>query len=627
MKAAALLLFAALLLGGALPTTAFRYSAPIQTTEGWNLLDLPNDVLDGCRAGLADLRMVDDTGNEVAFAFEPAQESAKRRLSLQDVETVPRVHTVVLVDRGADAPAANRVDLEIADSSFLKPVVLEASPDRVSWAQIAHGSVFRTASATSTSLGFPANDRRWWRVRMDDRNGEVVTLNSVTVWQAQSKLPASEIPLAVRELPAATGESSTWVVTLPAANLSLSAIRLTASDAAFQRRVRIYERVFVRDEVNRELLGEGILYRGVDLQDRVAVRPASSKTLEIEVESSGGLALHVTGASAQMEPRRLMFHADAGRRLSLMYGSPSVQAPHYDLDEALLRGLPGPLHTAHLGARSPTGHLPESVSAPARGAEIDAAAWRHRHDILLPATGTVAWIDLDLPASELPSLRIADASGHQVPYLLESAPRLRTSPAALKVRNEDTKTIVQIDGASKRASVTAVELMANGPDYFQRQVQLREVALDQRGRAGSRWLGSAGWNKQPNEPFSPLRIPIARPAADTIEAELDNGDNAPVQVSSIALVWELRRVDFVFEPGDKLQLLYGNPTAASARYDLGLVAQRVLSSPAEMARLGPLIERPSAGNAVPRWFWVFVVAAALLVMLALVRTLKGETKG
>ncbi len=120
--------------------------------------------------------------------------------------------------------------------------------------------------------------------------------------------------------------------------------------------------------------------------------------------------------------------------------------------------------------------------------------------------------------------------------------------------------------------------------------------------------------------------PVSAPEQDAIEVEIDNGDNAPLVVTSAAVIWEVRRLDFVFEPNDRLALVRGNAGLGSPRYDLALVAGRVLSSPAGAATLGKVAERSAAPPKVPGWFWGFVVAAAALVVVALARTLRADRK-
>jgi hypothetical protein len=106
-----------------------------------------------------------------------------------------------------------------------------------------------------------------------------------------------------------------------------------------------------------------------------------------------------------------------------------------------------------------------------------------------------------------------------------------------------------------------------------------------------------------------------------VAIHIADGDNAPLAVKSVAAETARRRVNFLFAPGDELRLLSGNDAASPPSYDLRLVAERVLMSPAEAATLGPsrsiVVERAPT----PAWFWVFVLAAAVVLLLALGRTL------
>lgn len=617
-----LLLMPALLVG-ADAAASFRYESPIQAAPGWVVIELPDEVLDGCRPGLPDLRVIDANGKEVPFAIDPPLAQAQRRLLARDVELVPGSHTSALIDRGDNPGWADRMDLELSGANFLKPVTVESSEDRSSWAQMTRGSVFRTAAASSLSMRFAANDRRWWRVTLDDRNGPAVRLEAVTVHEPSRRGTPRELPLELRKDPAEGLDATTWMATLPAANLGASAVRIEATDPAYHRRVRVYERVLIRDEVDRVLLGEGTILRSRQVQDSIRVRPPSSRLLEIEVERSAGAELRVTGAKVQIEPRRIMFHAAPDASLKLAYGSPAVQSAGYDLESALSHGLPAEPKSGAVGPRIDTGALPAALEPPARGGVIDASGWERRQEIILPSSGTVAWLDLELPSDELASVRIVDSDGKQVPYIVESAHRARSREVAFQARHDGTRTILTINGIRALPSLSSVVLAANSPPYFQRRLWVTEMVEDRRGPMHERGLGQASWIKTPEEPFSPLRIPIERPSTDTLQITAENSDSAHIEIASVAVGWEVRRINFLFELGEKLALLSGNRGASNPRYDLVMVAGRLLSSPAQPASLQPAVQRAAAGG-VPKWFWGFVVAAAVLVALALARTLKGE---
>src|SRR5882724_7193928 len=131
------------------------------------------------------------------------------------------------------------VDLEIAvaQERFIKPVVLEASPDRTTWSEIAKTSIFATGSGPATTrIRFAPNDRRYFRLHLDDRNGTSIRPTGVTLGRAPDR---RERPMLATELrPGADGGDdafSTYTVGLPSANLPVTRVHIDTSDAAFAR--------------------------------------------------------------------------------------------------------------------------------------------------------------------------------------------------------------------------------------------------------------------------------------------------------------------------------------------------------------------------------------------------------
>jgi len=148
-----------------------------------------------------------------------------------------------------------------------------------------------------------------------------------------------------------------------------------------------------------------------------------------------------------------------------------------------------------------------------------------------------------------------------------------------------------------------------------------EQTSDARGPTGERVLGSARWVKTANDPRRPLRISLAKPTQSSVTLHISDDDNAALGVASVAAEVALRRLDFVFAPGDHLMMLAGNTQVGAPRFDLALIAGQVLSSPAAAAELGASEEQATATHETPKWFWVFVLAAALVLVLVLGRVL------
>lgn len=617
---------AVLLLGAASAAPLFRFSRPIETLPGWSRLEIPEDVLDVSRPGLPDLRILDEGGGELPYAFEPQGGGTITRFLLQDVESAPGRETTALVDRGAKPPLAQSVSLEIEAEDFLKPVAVEASDDRQSWKQIALGSLFSAGGVRWTTLRFPANDRRYLRIRLDDRNGRPVQLLAAWIEAAGAPARPREIPLKVLAAQASPNGLSRFDASLPAANLGITALRLEVSEPAYWRRVHVFERVFFRDEVCRRLVAEGTISRspGTEGKNVLPVGGLFGKNLEIEIENGDSAPLSVTGVSGISWPRAVLFFAPENKRLALEYGSASARSPRYDLARPIAAGRPQSTRVATLGKPADRGSSGVSLAAPPPGPAVDSSGWRYRQRIDLPESGNIAYLDLDgSSADRLPSVRIVDRENRQVPFLIEQGARRTRAPAQVRSSVRGTVTVAAIDGLDPSRAIDAVELSAEGPDYFSREVTVVEDERDARGVTGQRVLGRARWERRPAEPLLPLRIAISRPAGKSVRAEIENGDNAPLSIVRAAVWIEAVRLDFVFTPGQELSLLFDNPEMHPARYDIEMVAAKVLESPARAARLAPLQKVAPEKKPLSAWFWAAIVIAVLLLTIGLVRTLKS----
>src|SRR5262249_9272760 len=146
----------------------------------------------------------------------------------------PARETTALLDRGQAPARCSELTVEVGgDGAFLKPVVLEASPDAHEFAQIARASLFRLSSGVGfLSLRFPENDRRFFRLRLDDTNGPAVRPLSASCGDAAPRAPRRELELRAERKQ--TGDSSvdTFIVHLPTPKLPLVELRLASSNLA-----------------------------------------------------------------------------------------------------------------------------------------------------------------------------------------------------------------------------------------------------------------------------------------------------------------------------------------------------------------------------------------------------------
>ena len=145
---------------------------------------------------------------------------------------------------------------------------------------------------------------------------------------------------------------------------------------------------------------------------------------------------------------------------------------------------------------------------------------------------------------------------------------------------------------------------------------------------GEHWrtLAQLAWRHADPESAAPeLAIDLPALAGDRLLLEVEEGDNRPLPLTAARLLlpsWQLR----FFGTGQPLRLLYGDRRLAPPRYDLALLAPRLVG--VEGSELALPAERPLATSGDPvasgRWFWFGLVGAVGVLLLLLVRLLRGE---
>jgi len=162
---------------------------------------------------------------------------------------------------------------------------------------------------------------------------------------------------------------------------------------------------------------------------------------------------------------------------------------------------------------------------------------------------------------------------------------------------------------------------------FQRSVRAWEEVPDGRGGRFRRELGGAEWKRTTDSKDLPLTLVLSdAPRTDTFFLETDNGDNPPFELDNFRMSQPVTRI--VFKATESPMLYYGNPLASAPRYDLSLVAMKLLSADKAVATLGveEVLKKAAWTQGEPLtgvrgWlFWsilVLVVAGLIVVIVRL----------
>lgn len=647
--------------------THFRYErAATPAARGANRLPVDVPLLAGAkpleyagsvlRGGLEDLRLFDPSGHEVGYLVIPPPAPSER---WQSGDVLPVQATDETSGFEVDLGTAVRIDrLRLADipPPFLKRLRLEGSGDREHWViPVDAGTVFDLPQEglKRTEIAFPPTELRYLRITWDDRNSAVVPPPRKVA--AHLAIPAlsvetMRVPLGFARRPSEPGVSR-FRVHLPGSRLPIVALELSCGGGHLSRQARVSEARLSGTEALPAVLGSRTLQRALrgqlvadDL--RIPIMRPQSAELELEVGDGDNPPIDLLTIEAELAPLPwIYFESVDGASLTARFGEVKLDAPHYDLEAMRESAAAARAAEARWGemrdASPPAEDQSDRVSddAVGSGAAIDTGDFAYRRAIGEGPTGLTAVV-LDAAvlahSGNLFDLRIVDASDRQVSYLVESLGE------PLQIELEELWPVVAATpGQDRRQSryrltfpydtLPAARLVLTTTGrVFDRSLRVRAERRPRDARSEPRWeeVASVRWRHADAEERS-ADLVINLPALGTAQAELivDEGDNSPLPIARPRLLLPAYRLRFFRVDGADLTLLYGAPKLGPPRYDLALLAPRVLSATAHEVHVGPeATMTPAASASVitqAKLFWGALVLA-IIVLLALIVRLVGK---
>ncbi|HEV7509491.1 MAG TPA: hypothetical protein VGS07_31745 [Thermoanaerobaculia bacterium] len=278
---------------------------------------------------------------------------------------------------------------------------------------------------------------------------------------------------------------------------------------------------------------------------------------------------------------------------------------------------------------------------PALGAPVDPGEFRYRRAIPAGPPGLSALL-LDAAvlshSPRLADLRIADSHGRQIPYLVErlAEPMSLPLPAPAKqAKKGDPPALSRYSVQPPYPSLPAARLvLATTARVFEREIRLvetREASASAREpqEPGERTVAQAVWrHADPETPAPQLTLDLPSSSATRVELLVEEGDNAPLPLGPPRLLLPANRLRFFYPAGARLALLYGQPRLSPPRYDLSLLAPRLLGEAVHEIALGPEPRQgpePDAADMEKKLFWGALVGAVLVLLLILGRLLRAGT--
>jgi hypothetical protein len=446
---------------------------------------------------------------------------------------------------------------------------------------------------------------------------------------------------------------SRFRVSLPAPGLPIVGIELEVDNPYVLRPARVTEARLSGSEIRPSILGQTTLRRVVhdDLvasQMEIPISTPTESEVMIEVDNGDNPPLELKSVTARFAPQPwIYFESPDGEPLTARYGASGLGAPSYDL--VALREALGPEGIArgvndarfgeirHLVVMTTPKEL-EIEDAVGGGAKIKLAGFRARRTVEQGPLGLNA-LRLDpavLAGSRtLADLRIVDKRSVQVPYIQE---RLG-EPTVLDLADP----IPVPEQAGERQSVYSLTLpfttlpaarltIKTTARVFERHVRLvREETRNPRDPPVQVVLDEQVWrNRDTGREAPPLSLRIPDHAGVDLLLIVDEGDNSPLQLGNPRLFLPTYRLRFLRRNEDPVYLMYGQDGLAAPRYDLALLAPRVLGARVPEVGLSeveeglPAISASRVGTIV---FWSALVLALIVLLGMVARLLRGVPEG
>jgi hypothetical protein len=634
---------------GAIVRAEWKHSQSISLSRsGLVKLSIPLETLTALRPGFEDLRLLGPDGREIPYAIQKPKLLPEQAIySAPDFGVELSTSKTILTFTIEGDRFAENIWLDTPEREFVKAASLEGSSDGNKWTVLARGlPVFRHPSGQHSNLiPVPAGLWKNLRIIIDDQRSRPIPITGVRIYSRAQKQPSEAFPVSIAGR-ADEPRQTKLFLQFGGANVVLASLDLSVADPLFKRKLTLLNESFANNQIRRTAISRDTIQRentqltnAVERYEALAgtTLPAASAQLIIENDDSPPLA--ITGISARRLPVFLLFIAPTSGSCELLSGNEQCMAPVYDIAELnfpannafFVAPLPGPLVVN-------TNFISTDPLAAARmlGGPLEPAGWSFRKPLLL-STDSVQQLEIDLDVlahseESLDDLRLI-RQGMQMPFILDRGYLLRTFPPAMtKVDDPKRPQLSRWKLLLPKSGIPISTLTCTtAAPFFHRVARVVAEQRDETGEIQSLTLGTGDWSKNLDQAPVKLAMSFAVPrAAQAIFLELENGDNAALDIQNVELWYPASRLIFKAAPGAAAYLYYGNEHSIAPQYDLQLLGPRLLQASKTSVLLGkeeilkPLSPKPTEIKAT--WFFWTILAIVVIGLLFVIARLLPAPK-
>ena len=598
------------------------------TQPGLTRTELEPALLDASRtsggASFHDLRVISPTGIETPYIVVLPRLIQPEYLDASVFKATLNPRTTVLEFQSPTRDTISEVLLQTNASIFIKAATLDASKDGTNWQPLASNELICRQNGTER-LHFVFAPDAWahFRVSIDDTRTTPIAFTGAQIRRDLPELRTLDQPVTIRARREIKNETH-LTLDLGTANSLLGQVHLHTPEPVFQREVTLLNTQATLFRLQHE--GSSAEYLDVAVHQLATIRE-----VELIIRNGDSPPLRIDSIEATRHPVPIVFQADATGDWQLFIGNAQAAAPRYDIAALSDKLRDATANSATTSAIEANTAFRKTATAPEvgeTGAALDISAWSFQKAVQFKEAGVVE-LELD-PAvlarstNDLRDLRIL-RDGHQIPFIV-TKPGLKHEVEVPFAEMPDSKTptLSKWDISLPFPNFPATELLLDSPTpLFMRTLSVNEQHDSEQGHL-ERHLGSENWQRKPGQSTNSFRLALyTTPKSPTIQLTTDNGDNAPLKLTSVRAVYPVVRLLFRVPDTAPVHLCYGNQRATLAHYDLQLVRQEFETATKVAASLGneqklsgDQADRLQRGKSSP-WLWTalaLVVGALLWIM-------------
>lgn len=596
---------------------------------GLTRIELEPALLDASRttggAPFHDLRVISPAGVETPYIIALPRTMRPTSVKAEGFKATLNPSTTVLEFLSPDGNTIQEVVLQTNAQNFIKAATLEASNDGTTWQTLSTGEVLCRQNGTER-LRLPIAPAAWrqFRITIDDSRRGPVAFTGAQIVRELPELRTVPNSATIRSRTEEKGATH-LTLDLGTSNVLLGTVRIHTPDLVFQRVSTLLNTTHTLFRIQHE----GFTAEDLEIP---AHQLAAKREVEIVIHNGDSPPLRIDRVEVTRHTVPLVFQADAAGDWQLYIGNAQAAEPRYDIAALTDKLRDATANSATASAVEANAEFRKTATAPEvgeTGAAIDVSPWSFQRAIRFSEAGVIE-LDLDPAvlarcANDLHDVRIV-RDGHQVPFLaIKPGLERERAVSFVEVADPKAKSWSKWDITMPFANFPGNTLLLDSATpLFKRTLSVTEQIHTEQGHF-ERILGTANWQRTPGQTPNTFHFPLhTAPRAETIRLATDNGDNAPLTLTSVRIVYPVVRLLFRVPDTKPLAICYGNRRATHTRYDLDLVRREFETSTKVEATLGDEENLPgyeadplTSGKGSP-WLWaaLALVVGALLWVVA-----------